>query len=118
MARKSAVAGPSLRGPREKQYAMSRCHAIGCAEILPGTAIFCERHLAMLWPDIATKLMQKFRPGRPPSKVYNQLLERAMFEILRYQQTGHRAPRAVDFEWDDPPASSESTDVSESEVKR
>ena len=80
---------------------MGHCHAVGCAEVLATDRLFCERHEAMLWPDVRDKLYRKFRPGKKPSKVFLELLDRALFGILGAQQLGHRVPRAQDFEWTD-----------------
>lgn len=85
----------------ERQLRLNPCRAIGCAEVIPGDRVFCERHDRILHSDIRTILGKRFRPGRKQSHLFEVTLERALHEILYAQQNGHRVPRSSDFDFGD-----------------
>jgi len=77
------------------------CIAVGCGQILEPDKLLCEKHEAMLWPDVVTALYRAHRPGRKPSKKFAELVDRALLGILWFQHVGHRKPEDVEFQWDD-----------------
>lgn len=95
----------------ERQERLGPCRAIGCAEIIPGDHLFCERHDRMLHSDIRTILAKRYRPGRTQSIVFDVTLSRALYEILYAQQNGHRIPRSADFEFGDDAAGTTTSEV-------
>lgn len=75
------------------------CNAIGCRALILPREVFCERHLVMLQSDIRKLVEKHYRPGKKPSALFREFLDRARVEILYYQTEGHRVPREADFEW-------------------
>jgi hypothetical protein len=57
---------------------MTICQAIGCADFIPPTAVFCEKHDLMLQADIRTILGKHHRPGKKPTKLFTLMLDRAL----------------------------------------
>lgn len=63
---------------RIEQTRMTICQAIGCADFIPPTAVFCEKHDLMLQADIRTILGKHHRPGKKPTKLFTLMLDRAL----------------------------------------
>jgi len=78
---------------------MNACQAGRCAEIVDRVAIFCGRHFAMVNGHTMNELLAAYRPGRPPTRRYLAVLERARAEVRFAETAGYRLPRDGELPW-------------------
>jgi hypothetical protein len=83
----------------EQQLAINACQAGHCLELIDRRAVFCDACDRLLHDELRRELLDAWRPGRPPTKRFLAVLERARTEIRAARAMGHRVQKDEKLPW-------------------